>query len=163
MVAILYNIRIVHNIGSIFRTASAAGIKKLYLCGITPVPVDRFEKIRPRFSKVALGAEKYVLWEKHEKVEKVLDNLKSEGFSIIAVEQSKNSIQLNKFKIKNKNRKIALIFGNEVNGIPKSILGKSDAILEIPIFGKKESLNVSVAFGVVVFHLALILNKKKIK
>lgn len=156
MIAILYNIRSMYNVGSIFRTADAAGFSKLYLCGITPSPLDRFGKPRPQLAKVALGAEKYVEWEKVKSTNRLIEKLKNpttgEGYKIFAIEQDKNSVAYNKIKI-SRREKVALIVGNEIKGLPKSVLGKSDKILEIPMKGKKESLNVSVAFGIVAFFL----------
>ncbi len=154
MIAILYNIRSLHNVGSIFRTADAAGIEKLYLCGITPAPVDSFGKVHPQLAKVALGAERYVPWEKIGSVSKLIDKLKSDGCKIFAIEQSKKSIpyyKLSRFYILDS--RLCLIVGNEVRGLPKTILAKADKILEIPMRGRKESLNVAVAFGIAVFHL----------
>jgi len=153
MVVLLHNIRSLHNVGSIFRTADAAGIKKLYLCGITPAPTDVFDRPRQQLTKVSLGAEKYVAWECVKSTTKVIDKLKKEGYKILAIEQSKQSTIYYKLQIK-KQDKIALILGNEIKGLPESILKKADKILEIPMYGKKESLNVAVAFGVVAFHLA---------
>lgn len=150
---LLHNIRSLHNVGSIFRTADAAGAGKIYLCGITPSPLDRFGRPEPKLTKVSLGAEKYIPWEKARSAARVIDSLKKEGFTILAVEQSKKSVAYHKFRAR-KNQKIALILGNEVKGLPPSILKKCDKILEIPMRGKKESLNVSVAFGIVVFSLA---------
>ncbi len=154
---VLHNIRSLHNVGSIFRTADAAGVGKIYLCGITPAPVDRFGKIRPQFAKVSLGAEHYVKWDASARsaraVLKLLEKLRGEGCEIFAVEQSKKSIPYWRLKIENCKLKIALIFGNEVRGLPPAILKLADKILEIPMRGKKESLNVGVAFGIVVFGL----------
>lgn len=152
MIAILYNIRSLYNVGSIFRTADAAGFSKIYLCGITPTPLDRFGKNRPQLSKVALGAEKYLEWEKIKSTSRLIDKLRKDGYKIFAIEQDKRSVAYNKIKASKKER-IALIVGNEVKGLPKSILDKSDKIIEIPMKGKKESLNVAVAFGVVAFSL----------
>ncbi len=148
MITILHNIRSLHNVGSIFRTADAFGVKKIYLSGITPSPVDSLGKPRQQFIKVSLGAEKSVLWEKVKTPNVIIDKLKKEGYKIFAVEQNKKSIPYYKAKLK-KNSKVALIMGNEVRGISKSILDKSDKILEIPMMGKKESLNVAIAFGIV--------------
>ena len=163
MVAILQNIRSLHNVGSIFRTADAAGLAKLYLCGITPAPIDRFGKVRPQLVKVALGAERYMPWEKVSGAARLIDKLKNDGFKIFALEQSKKSIPYFKLKVsakggsalggKSLKLKVALIVGNEVRGLPRTILLKADKILEIPMRGRKESLNVAVAFGIVVFHL----------
>jgi len=151
MIVILQDIRSMHNVGSIFRTADAAGIEKLYLCGITPEPIDRFKKFRPRISKVALGAEKSVKWEKCKSALVLIRAIKRAGYKIFAIEQSKKSVSYKKIKIR-ESGKVAFIFGNEVKGLNKTILRGSDKILEIPMSGKKESLNVAVAFGIIVFH-----------
>lgn len=153
MIAILQNVRSLHNVGSIFRTADAAGVAKLYLCGITPAPVDRFGKIRPQVAKVALGAETSVPWEKVASTARLIDQLKKDRYQIFAIEQSKKSVPYFRLKTMSSKQKIALIVGNEVKGLPKPILKKSDTILEIPMHGKKESLNVAVAFGIVVFSI----------
>jgi tRNA G18 (ribose-2'-O)-methylase SpoU len=153
IVAVLHNIRSLHNVGSVFRTADAAGVKKIYLCGITPAPLDRFGKIRPQLAKVSLGAEKSVAWESASSAGFLLKKLKRDGYKILAVEQSKNSVPYNRFRIRGRKPKIALIMGNEVRGLPKSVLRMADKALEIPMRGRKESLNVSVAFGVAVFGL----------
>lgn len=149
MIAVLHNIRSIHNVGSMFRTADSAGIKKVYLCGITPIPLDRFGKVRQDFSKVSLGAERFVEWEYKRSVATVVNALKKEGYIICAVEQSKNSKPY--YSIRKRERNIALIMGNEVGGLPKPLLNKVDEILEIPMHGGKESLNVSVAFGIVAY------------
>ncbi|MBI5732508.1 TrmH family RNA methyltransferase [Candidatus Jorgensenbacteria bacterium] len=153
IVALLHNIRSIHNVGSIFRTADGAGVKKLYLGGITPAPVDRLGKSRPQLTKVSLGAENYVAWERVVSTTRIIDKLKKDGFHIIAVEQDKKSIPYGDFK-SSKFNKAALVMGNEVRGLPKSILRRADTILEIPMYGHKESLNVSVAFGIVVYSFS---------
>lgn len=152
-VVVLHNIRSLHNVGSIFRTADAAGVGKLYLCGITPTPLNALGRPEEKLAKVALGAEKYIPWEKVPSTTKIIDALKKDCFTVLALEQSKKSIPYNKFKSK-KAERIALILGNEVKGLPAGILKKCDKILEIPMRGRKESLNVSVAFGIVAFELA---------
>ncbi|MBI4993717.1 TrmH family RNA methyltransferase [Candidatus Wolfebacteria bacterium] len=163
MIAVLHNIRSLYNVGSIFRTADAVGISKIYLCGITPKPIDAFGKPREQLVKVSLGAEKYIEWEYCKSTPKLIDKLKKGGYKIFSIEQSKKSIPYYKIKksaIYNgattcgSNKKISLILGNEIKGLPQSILKKSDKIMEIPMRGKKESLNVSVAFGIVAFHLS---------
>lgn len=154
MFVILDNIRSLYNVGSIFRTADAAGIEKIYLCGITPEPTDNFGKPRQQFVKVSLGAEKSVKWEKAKATGKLIDRLKKDGFKIFAVEQNKKSISYYSLRLTAYDlRRIALVFGNEVKGISPAILKKADKILEIPMRGKKESLNVSVAVGIVAFGL----------
>ena len=157
LIGILHDIRSVHNVGSIFRTADGAGFEKLYLCGITPAPIDRFKKVRPDFAKVALGAEKSVAWESVADIGGLIAKLKQEGWMIAALEQSKRSVSLMppKFGILQdaELQQIALIVGNEVDGISPAILKSADAVLEIPMLGEKESLNVSVAFGIAAYRL----------
>ena len=160
MIVVLHNIRSLYNVGSIFRTADAVGVEKIYLCGVTPKPVDEFGKPRSQLIKVSLGAEKYVPWEKVESTSRLIDKLKRDGYKILSVEQNKNSTQYYKLpKSYILNSKFCLVLGSEVNGLSQSILKKSDKILEIPMLGKKESLNVSVAFGIVAYHLTLGYNK----
>lgn len=151
MIAILHNIRSMHNVGSIFRTADAAGIEKIYLAGITPAPLDQFGHKRQQLTKVSLGAEDYVAWEKVYCATRLIKKLKKKCYKIIVLEQSCDSIPYSKFHIQYS--KLALILGNEVRGLPKSILNLADKILEIPMLGKKESLNVAVAFGIIAFGL----------
>lgn len=154
MVVILHNIRSTHNVGSIFRTADAAGCQKIYLCGITPAPVDRFGRVNEKISKVALGAEKWIEWKKISQTTRLIDKIKKDGYKILAIEQSRRSIPYQKIKLSKKDlEKTALIVGNEIWGLPPAILRRTDKILEIPMRGKKESLNVAVAFGVVAFNL----------
>jgi len=147
---ILHNIRSTYNVGSIFRTGEAAGVSKIYLSGYTPAPEDKFKKENKMILKTALGAEKLIPWEKVSGTTKLLAKLKKERVEIVALEQSGKSIDYRKFKPKNKT---ALILGNEVRGISKSVLNKCDKIIEIPMKGQKESLNVSVAIGVALFEL----------
>ncbi|HEV7423975.1 MAG TPA: TrmH family RNA methyltransferase [Candidatus Paceibacterota bacterium] len=147
-ILILHNIRSVENVGAMFRTADAAGIHKIYLTGYTPTPLDRFGRKRKDLAKSALGAEEFVPSEYKKLVSTVISKLKKEKFFLVAIEQAKNSIHYKKVKLKNKN---AFIVGAEVTGIPKDILEKCDVIAEIPMRGKKESLNVSVALGIVLF------------
>lgn len=147
---ILDDLRSVHNVGAVFRTADAVGVSKIYLCGTTPTPLDRFGRPRRDLAKAALGAERSVPWEYAARAATVVRKLKAEGFEIISVEQSDASVDYKKVRPKDKS---AVIFGNEVKGIPKSLLKKSDVIAEIPMRGKKESLNVSVAAGIILFRL----------
>ena len=155
MVVILHNLRSSYNVGSIFRTSDAAGVEKIYLCGITPSPTDRFGNVNKKLIKVSLGAEKNVPFERAKSTTRLISRLKKEGYQILALEQSKNSQSIFKFKIKKK-RKYALVLGAEVKGLPQGILKKADKILEIPQRGKKESLNVAVAFGIAIFHLTFV-------
>jgi tRNA G18 (ribose-2'-O)-methylase SpoU len=154
MVVILHNVRSTHNVGSIFRTADAAGVEKIYLCGITPAPIDRFGRENGKIAKVALGAEKFLPWEKVGQTAKFLDKLKKDGYKILAVEQSKRSVPYQKIKLSKKDLgKTAFVVGNEIKGLPASVLCRAEKILEIPMRGEKESLNVAVAFGIVAFNL----------
>ncbi|MFA5651969.1 MAG: TrmH family RNA methyltransferase [Candidatus Paceibacterota bacterium] len=149
-VVILDNIRSVYNVGSIFRTSDALGIDKIYLCGCTPTPTDRFGRARNDLAKVALGAEKDIAWEYCNDTKKIIKKLKKDGFQIIAVEQDKKSVGYDKIKVKNQ---VAIVMGNEVGGIDKKTLALCDIIAEIPMTGNKESLNVSVSFGIVGYKL----------
>lgn len=169
-VAVLDNIRSLHNVGSIFRTADGAGVKKIYLCGITPAPIDVFGKPVPQLAKTSLGAERFVKWEKRQGTRDIIERLKKEGYKILAVEQNKNSIPFYGYKINLKSSdnssgirviQIALVIGNEIKGLPPSILKLADKILEIPMLGKKESLNVSVAFGIVAYQISGIISAWK--
>ena len=149
-IVVLDNIRSVHNVGSIFRTADALGVSKIYLCGCTPTPTDRFGRERQDLAKTALGAEKTIAWEYSKDTLSVLVGLKKKKFQIVVIEQDEKSEDCRKIKVKSK---IALILGNEVDGVSKDVLKKADDIAEIPMFGKKESLNVSVSFGIAGFCL----------
>lgn len=158
---ILDNIRSVHNVGSIFRTAEAAGVSKIYCVGTTPLPVDRFGRARKDFAKVSLGAENMVPYEYFEKVSDAIHALKGEGYKIFSFELVKGAkdyrdMSTDKNSKNLKNSKIALVFGNEVDGVSKKALSLSDEVYFIPMNGKKESLNVSVAVGVGVFGVGYI-------
>jgi 23S rRNA (guanosine2251-2'-O)-methyltransferase len=156
MIVVLNNIRSLHNVGSVFRTSDAVGVEKIYLCGYTPTPEDEYGLPRGPLTKTALGAEKNVPWEKCAQTSRLLDKLKQEGKKIFAVEQSKRSVSYNRLHLSKKQLKnVVLVMGNEVKGVSPIILKSADKILEIPMFGKKESLNVSVAFGIVAYGLRL--------
>ena len=154
MEVILNNIRSAHNVGSIFRTADGAGVKKIYLCGFTPSPVKKLGIPRIQLTKVSLGAENYVEWENVKSATALIDRLKKSGKTIIAAEQTPKSVSYQKIKLERKDwGNSVLVMGNEVNGITPGILKRADKIIEIPMFGEKNSLNVSVAFGIVVYGL----------
>jgi len=144
-VVVLDNIRSVYNVGSIFRTSDALGIDTIYLCGVTPTPIDRFGRTRKDLAKVALGAERDIEWKYVKDALIIVKKLKKEGFQIIAIEQDRRSVDPKKIKVK---YPVALVMGNEVDGVDKKIIKCADVIAEIPMSGKKESLNVSVAFGI---------------
>lgn len=152
VIVILDNIRSTYNVGAIFRSADAIGIDKIYLSGITPTSPN------PKISKVALGAEDYVLWEKVKTTWRLLEKLKKDGYFIIALEQNKKSKDIFKSKIYKKYKKIALLLGPEIKGLSNKILKRADICLEIPMFGKKESLNVAVAFGIAIYQICYFLN-----
>ena len=151
LAVILHNIRSLHNVGSVFRTAAAAGVGKIYLSGITPCPDDRFGKIRAQVSKVALGGELMVPWEKKRSLKAVVNSLKKDGYKIVAVEQAQGSVSHRRIPKTYLRDKCALIFGSETKGLPPSALRLSDLVVEIPIPGGKQSLNVSVAAGIAIF------------
>ncbi len=148
MAVILLDIRSSENAGSICRTAEGAGVSEMYCVGTSPIHLDRFGRPNKKFLKASLGAEKNIEVAYFEDITSLLSKLKKEKFQIVALEQTKNSIDYKKFKPQSR---LALILGNEVTGIPKKVLKKADKVIEIPMLGKKESLNVSVAFGIVVF------------
>ncbi|MFA6355056.1 MAG: TrmH family RNA methyltransferase [Candidatus Paceibacterota bacterium] len=149
-ILILPNIRSAINVGAIFRTADAAGIDKIYLVGITPRPNDQFGRTQKDIAKSALGAETWIKWEYKEKLLPLINSLKKQSYEIVALEQDDRSIDYRKYK---KSKKTALILGEEVNGLDKNILKSCDKIIEIPMKGRKESLNVSVACGVALFRI----------
>jgi tRNA G18 (ribose-2'-O)-methylase SpoU len=152
LVVALENIRSAHNVGSVFRTADAVGVKKIFLCGVTPAPIDKFGRPVSDIKKVALGAEKNILWEKADSATSLIKKLKKQGYFIIALEQAVSSIDYRLAKTP-KEMPVALIIGSETDGVSKPVLKLADAIMEIPMIGKKESLNVSVAFGVAAYAL----------
>ncbi len=147
---ILHNIRSAHNVGSIFRTADAVGIARIYLTGYTPAPVDRFGRPQNEIMKTALGAERAVLWEKRASVTALIRSLKKSGRSIVALEQSPQSVDYRTLTVAHP---IAFVLGNEVRGIDARTLCFADTVAEIPMRGAKESLNVSVAAGVLLFRV----------
>lgn len=141
---ILDNIRSRENVGSIFRTADAVGIKHIYLCGITPTPPH--EKI----AKTSLGAENYIPWSYIRDTWRIVTRLKKEGISVIGLELTRDSVSA--FNLKPK-FPAAIVLGNEVKGLSPAILKKCDKKISIPMYGKKESLNVSVAAGIAVYAM----------
>lgn len=149
-ILILPDIRSAINVGAIFRTADAVGVSKIYLIGTTPSPIDRFGRVQKDIAKSALGAETWVPWEYKEILLPIIKKLKKEGYTIIALEQDEKSLDYRKIKIKGNT---AVILGPEVGGLNKNILKECDIIAEIPMYGKKESLNVSVATGVALFKI----------
>ena len=147
---ILHNVRSTHNVGSIFRTAEAAGVSKIYLTGYTPLPIDKFGRKRKDIAKVALGAEEIVSFEHVVSPFVLIDRLKREGVTIICVEQAAGAIDYKKLSL---TYPVAYLFGNEVLGVSKKLREHCDIVSHIPMQGIKESLNVSVAVGVFLFQV----------
>ncbi|MEN9604859.1 MAG: hypothetical protein RJB39_544 [Candidatus Parcubacteria bacterium] len=157
---LLPDIRSAYNVGSIFRSADCFGVSKIFLTGTTPQPIDRFGRNttgpQKEIAKTALGAEKSIPWEYSTEVKEILKKSKRGGFHIVGVEQSAGSISPSAFVKKIKTEKlqsILLIMGNEVSGISKDILKKCDSVIEISMKGEKESLNVAVCAGVVMYGI----------
>lgn len=155
-VLIIHDVRSTHNVGSMLRTADGLGVKKVFFSGYTPYPAAKDDerlphiqrKINNQISKTALGAEKNVSWQKVSDVKILINSLRQDGYDIIALEQTDKAILLNNYKPK---KPVALIVGNEVEGISKEILGLTDSHIQIPMSGKKESFNVAVACGIALF------------
>lgn len=147
VVIVLDNVRSMHNVGSAFRTADAFLVERIVLCGITARPPHR------EINKTALGATDTVEWTYEDSTSGAIKRLREEGFSIIAVEQANESTKLHQFNPRGD--KFALVFGNEVFGVEEEVMGLSDEVVEIPQFGTKHSLNISVSIGVVIWDLML--------
>mgnify|MGYP003395699321 CR=1 FL=1 len=164
MEVILIDIRSVFNVGSIFRSADALGFSHIYLSGITPTPLDRFGNYRDDFKKTSLGAEKNVSWSNETKnlneIKKLISDLKKKGHIVIALETGAKFLEYYKFKPSSNKNKIVFIIGNEVKGLPSQILRLANKTLKIPMKGKKESLNVGIAFAVVAYHFRYVLSLK---
>ncbi|MEK7594659.1 MAG: TrmH family RNA methyltransferase [Patescibacteria group bacterium] len=158
LVLIAHNLRSSHNVGSLLRTAEGLGVKKVYLTGYTPYPISNddirlphlAQKINNQIAKTALGAEKSLTWQHSQNVEAILDKLRQDGYMVTALEQAANSVHLPDFSPPNK---LALIVGREVEGIEPEILEICDKIIEIPMFGAKESFNVVQAAAMALYHL----------
>ena len=147
---VAHNIRSLHNVGSVFRTADAAGVAKIYLTGYTPKPIDELGRVRSEIAKTALGAECSVQWEVFRNPAALITRLKKQGIQIIALENALGACDYRTFKPK---FPVALIIGNEVRGVSPALLKRSDAVISLPMRGTKESLNVSVAFGIAMYKL----------
>ncbi|PVW17224.1 RNA methyltransferase [Marixanthomonas spongiae] len=144
LIIILDNIRSLNNIGSVFRTADAFLVKKIYLCGITAKPPHK------DIQKTALGATDSVAWEYAEKTMDVVKKLQEEGVFVASIEQAELTVSLEDFSLQ-KEMTYAVVFGNEVKGVQQEVVSASDAVIEIPQYGTKHSLNISVSVGVVVW------------
>lgn len=150
---ILDNIRSAHNVGSVFRSADSFKADKVWLCGICATPPSA------EIHKSALGAEFSVEWGYEKDTLSLVKRLKEEGYTVLSVEQTVNSVMLDKFKPET-GRKYALVFGNEVNGVQQEVVDASDGVLEIPQYGTKHSLNISVSAGIVLWHIASALHSE---
>jgi 23S rRNA (guanosine2251-2'-O)-methyltransferase len=148
---VLDNVRSMHNIGSIFRTSDGFAVEQICLCGITAQPPHR------EIEKTALGATKSVSWNYYTDVVEAVEKLRADGYLIIAIEQAANSIMLNEF-VPDSNKKYALVFGNEVNGVSDEVMQIIDTCIEIPQFGTKHSFNIVVSAGIVLWDFFAKLN-----
>jgi 23S rRNA (guanosine2251-2'-O)-methyltransferase len=146
VVVVLDNVRSMHNIGSIFRTADGFAVEQLFLCGITAQPPHR------EIEKTALGATQSITWKYFTDTLQAVEHLRSEGYQILAIEQAENSIMLNEFT-PIRREKYALVFGNEVNGVSDKVMQNIDACIEIPQFGTKHSFNIVISAGIVLWDL----------
>ncbi len=146
LVVILDNVRSLHNIGSVFRTSDAFRVECIYLCGITATPPH------PEMHKTALGAEFTVDWKYVNNAVEAVDNLRQEGYVVFSVEQAENSIMLENIQLE-QGRRYAVVLGNEVKGVQQEVIDHSDGCIEIPQYGTKHSLNVSVTAGIVIWDL----------
>lgn len=149
MIVILDNIRSIHNVASIFRTADGAGVEKIYLVGVTPLPLDKWGRPTRGFNKVSLGAENSVPWEHTPDLKELVLELRLQGLTVAALEQHPTAVNIYDIQ----NPPAAIILGTETLGLNTEILNEVDQIIEIPMRGRKESLNVSVAFGVAAYIL----------
>ncbi len=146
LVVILDNVRSLHNIGSVFRTSDAFRVECIYLCGITATPPH------PEMHKTALGAEFTVDWKYVNNAVEAVDNLRQEGYVVFSVEQAENSIMLENIQLE-QGKRYAVVLGNEVKGVQQEVIDHSDGCIEIPQYGTKHSLNVSVTAGIVIWDL----------
>lgn len=156
LILILDNIRSAHNVGALFRTADGAGVAELYLVGITPQPAKKelyLSDAEKTLKKTALGAEKHLSWKHVKTIGPLLKRLKQAGYTLVALEQSEGSIDYRVW-VPPRSGKVALIVGNEVEGVDPKALALVDQVLELPMRGKKNSLNVSVAAGIALYHLS---------
>ena len=146
---ILHNIRSAHNVGSIFRTADGAGVSNIYLSGYTPAPLDRFGRENTEIAKTSLGATHTVPHESVADIQVLIQKLKVAGATVVAVEQGKDAVDYRKYS---PDADTVFIFGNEITGVESEVLAEVDACVHIPMSGMKESLNVSVCAGIILFH-----------
>lgn len=146
---ILHNIRSAHNVGSVFRTGDGAGVSKIFITGYTPAPIDRFGRSQKEILKTSLGATATVPYEVVEDVHALIARLQGEGVSVVAVEQTKEAVD---YRTVTQSHDTAFIFGNEITGVEGDVLAVADSHIMIPMHGMKESLNVSVCAGIILFR-----------
>ncbi|HET7827347.1 MAG TPA: TrmH family RNA methyltransferase [Candidatus Saccharimonadales bacterium] len=158
LILVVHNVRSAHNVGSLFRTAAGLGLNEVVLTGYTPYPASKTDQRLPhiaakaanQISKTALGTEQMIKWRQADDITKLLDELRQAGYQLAALEQASESVQLGKFKPP---AKLALLVGNEVEGLDNETLKRCEVILEIPMRGRKESFNVAVAAGMALYQL----------
>lgn len=163
VVLIVHNIRSAHNVGALFRTADGAGVQEIILSGYTPIPPKKdalyLTDADKALKKTALGAEDSVSWRKVSSLARTLTLLKQGGYEIVALEQDERSVDYRKYRPR---KKVALLLGNEVSGVDKRVLKQCDVILEIPMRGEKNSLNVSVAAGIALYQITGTMGKESV-
>lgn len=147
---IIHDVRSIHNVASLFRTADGMGVARVYLTGYTPGPIDRFGRLVAAFTKVSLGAETSVPWEQGDIIETIA-TLHARAVQVVALEQAPGATSLSTYR---PSEAVALVVGNEVDGLPPTVLNAVDSTVEIPMHGKKESLNVASAGAIALWHLA---------
>lgn len=147
LVVVLDDVRSLHNVGSVFRSSDAFRVESIYLCGITAVPPQ------PEIHKTALGAEDTVDWKYYQSAVEAVDNLKANGYKVFAIEQVEGSVMLDKLEL-DFTEKYAVVLGNEVKGVQQEVVDHCDGCIEIPQYGTKHSLNVSVTAGIIVWEFA---------
>jgi tRNA G18 (ribose-2'-O)-methylase SpoU len=146
---VLENIRSAYNVGAMFRTADGAGVDKIFLVGYTPTPIDRFARVQPEIKKTSLGASESILWEHYTESKQLIEHLQTKNCAIVPVEQTGDSVSMLDFTVP---ENVAYVMGNEVDGVSIEFCAAADTIIDIPMLGEKESLNVSVAAGIILYH-----------
>ena len=146
---VLENIRSAYNVGAMFRTADGAGVDKIFLVGYTPTPIDRFARVQPEIKKTSLGASESILWEHYAESKQLIEHLQTKNCAIVPVEQTGDSVSMLDFTVP---ENVAYVMGNEVDGVSIEFCAAADTIIDIPMLGEKESLNVSVAAGIILYH-----------
>ncbi len=147
IIVVLDNIRSALNVGAIMRTCDGAGVQKIYLCGITPYPPH------PKVKKTALGADEYVQFEHSQDILSIITKYKDKHYLIMSVEQTKKSKSIFEVKLIESKQDVVLIFGNEITGVSPEVISESDICVDIPMYGKKNSLNVATSVGIVLYHI----------